>query len=209
MAEALSLENASRFRIASDEVVTLLLVDGVHMGTLEMVDFAKALGNPWHAIHVGVNPQKSETTLKKWQQYVGEGELVIIPSPYRHLLAPIREYVVDLLQANPRVIVHIVMGHLAMDSVFTQVLHQNSSLILNLGLTGLERVVVTIVPVQIYHDDTGESVNQNMMTGDSLKKARQDRSARTQATHQATAREQLAAHQATIKEKADEQVEES
>ena len=209
VAEALSLENASRFRIASDEVVTLLLVDGVHMGTLEMVDFAKALGNPWHAIHVGVNPQKSETTLKKWQQYVGEGELVIIPSPYRHLLAPIREYVVDLLQANPRVIVHIVMGHLAMDSVFTQVLHQNSSLILNLGLTGLERVVVTIVPVQIYHDDTGESVNQNMMTGDSLKKARQDRSARTQATHQATAREQLAAHQATIKEKADEQVEES
>ena len=88
--------------------------------------------------------------------------------------APIREYVVSLLHANPRVIVHIVMGHLAMDSVFTQVLHQNSSLILNLGLTGLERVVVTIVPVQIYHDDTGETVNQNMMTGDSLKKARQD-----------------------------------
>ena len=99
-------------------------------------------------------------------------------------------------------------GHLAMDSVFTQVLHQNSSLILNLGLTGLERVVVTIVPVQIYHDDTGESVNQNLMTGDSLKKARQDRSART-AAHQATAREQLAAHQAAIKDKADEQVEES
>ena len=208
VAEALSLENASRFRIASEEVVTLLLVDGVHLGTLEMVDFAKALGNPWHAIHVGVNPQKSEVTQKKWDQYVSEGELVIIPSPYRHLLAPIRDYVVSILQANPRVIVHVVMGHLAMDSVFTQVLHQNSSLILNLGLTGLERVVVTIVPVQIYHDDTGESVNQNLMTGDSLKKARQDRSART-AAHQATAREQLAAHQAAIKDKADEQVEES
>jgi hypothetical protein len=102
------------------------------------------------------------------------------------------------------------MGHLAMDSVFTQVLHQNSSLILNLGLTGLERVVVTIVPVQIYHDDTGETVNQNLMTGDSLKKARQDRSARDQATtHQAAAARSLAAHQATIKEKADDQVEDS
>ena len=205
VAQALSLENADRFRMQTDEVVTVLLVDGVHMGTLEMVDFAKALGNPWHAIHVGVNPERSETTQRKWDQYIGEGELIILPSPFRHLLAPIREYVVSLLQANQRVIVHIVMGHLAMDSVFTQVLHQNSSLILNLGLTGLERVVVTIVPVQIYHDDAGEAVNQNVMTGDSLKKARQDRSARTQAA----AREQLAAHQATIKEKADEQVEES
>ena len=205
VAQALSLENTRQPRLPSEEVVTVLLVDGVHMGTLEMVDFAKALGNPWHAIHVGVNPERSETTQRKWDQFVKEGELVILPSPYRHLLAPIREYVVSLLHANPRVIVHIVMGHLAMDSVFTQVLHQNSSLILNLGLTGLERVVVTIVPVQIYHDDTGETVNQNMMTGDSLKKARQDRSARGQAA----AREQLAAHQATIKEKADEQVEES
>ena len=205
VAQALSLENTRQPRLPSEEVVTVLLVDGVHMGTLEMVDFAKALGNPWHAIHVGVNPERSETTQRKWDQFVKEGELVILPSPYRHLLAPIREYVVSLLHANPRVIVHIVMGHLAMDSVFTQVLHQNSSLILNLGLTGLERVVVTIVPVQIYHDDTGETVNQNMMTGDSLKKARQDRSARGQAA----AREQLAAHQATIKDKADEQVEES
>ena len=205
VAQELSLENTRQPRLPSEEVVTVLLVDGVHMGTLEMVDFAKALGNPWHAIHVGVNPERSETTQRKWDQFVKEGELVILPSPYRHLLAPIREYVVSLLHANPRVIVHIVMGHLAMDSVFTQVLHQNSSLILNLGLTGLERVVVTIVPVQIYHDDTGETVNQNMMTGDSLKKARQDRSARGQAA----AREQLAAHQATIKDKADEQVEES
>mgnify|MGYP007112906898 CR=1 FL=1 len=76
VAEALSLENASRFRIASEEVVTLLLVDGVHLGTLEMVDFAKALGNPWHAIHVGVNPQKSEVTQKKWDQYVSDGYVV-------------------------------------------------------------------------------------------------------------------------------------
>ncbi|WP_374688860.1 APC family permease [Promineifilum sp.] len=207
VAEALSLENAGRFRMPTDEVVTVLLVDGVHMGTLEMVDFAKALGNPWHAIHVGVNPDRSETTQRKWQQYIGEGQLVILPSPYRHLLAPIREYVVGLLQANPRVIVHIVMGHLAMDSVLTQVLHQNSSLILNLGLTGLERVVVTIVPVQIYHDEQAEAVNQNMLTGESLRRARRGRSDKDQAARQATAKEAKEIREAV--ESIEEQVEES
>lgn len=173
VAQALSLENA-RYQIRTDEVITMLLVDGVHMGTLQMVNFAKSLGSPWRAVHVGVNPEKSQKTQEKWDQYVGDDKLVIIPSPYRHLMAPIREYVMGLLRENPTAIVHIVMGHLAMDSVFTQALHQNSSLILNLGLTGLERVVVTIVPLQVRHDEEGGEVNMNVMTGEDLRRARQE-----------------------------------
>jgi amino acid transporter len=174
VAQALSLENSS-YPIQTDKVITMLLVDGVHMGTLQMVNFAKSLGGNWHAVHVGVNPEKSRTTQEKWAKFIGEGNLVIIESPYRHLMAPIREYVMTLLRENPDAIVHIVMGHLSMDSVLNQALHQNSSLILNLGLTGLERVVVTIVPLQIRHNGHGGDVNQNMLTSEDLKKARRER----------------------------------
>jgi len=173
VAQALSLEGARVKEIETDRVITVLLVDGVHKGTMQMVKFAKSMGNPWHAVHVGVNQEKTRVTQEKWQHYIGEGELVIIDSPYRHLVAPIREYVIGLLKDNPNTIVHIVMGHLAMDSLFTQALHQNSSIILNLGLAGLERVVVTIVPLQIRQND-GE-VNRNMLTGEDLKKAREER----------------------------------
>ena len=178
VAQALSLENARVKRPAkTTHVITVLLVDGVHMGTLQMVNFAKSLGGPWHAIHVGVNEEKARITREKWEKYVGEGELRIIDSPYRHLMAPIRGYVMDLLENDKDAIVHIVMGHLAMDSVWTQALHQNSSLILNLGLTGLERVVVTIVPLQIRHDENGDAgaVNRNMLTSQDLRRARQER----------------------------------
>lgn len=177
VAEALSLENV-RFQMHTDRVITVLLVDGIHMGTLQMVNFAKSLGSPWRAVHVGVNPDRSRITEEKWEKYIGEGELVIIQSPYRHLMAPIREYVMTLLRENPEAIVHIVMGHLAMDSVFTQALHQNSSLILNLGLTGLERVVVTIVPLQVRHEEEGGDVNTNIMTGEDLRRARVEREER-------------------------------
>jgi amino acid transporter len=173
VAQALSLENTPARPIESDRVITMLLVDGVHRGTLQMVKYAKSMGNPWHALHVGVNQEKAQITREKWDKYVGEGELVVIPSPYRHLVAPIRGYVIGLLQENPGTIVHVVMGHLAMDSLFYQALHQNSSIILNLGLTGLERVVVTIVPLQIHQN--GGQVNRNMLTGDDLKKAREER----------------------------------
>ena len=173
VAQALSLEKTQVKVIETDRVITVLLVDSVHKGTMQMVKFAKSMGNPWHAVHVGVNQERTQATQAKWDKYIGEGELVVIESPYRHLVAPIREYVMGLLKDNPDTIVHIVMGHLSMDSLFTQALHQNSSLILNLGLTGLERVVVTIVPLQVHQN--GGSVNRNMLTSDDLKKAREER----------------------------------
>ena len=176
VAQVLSLENAARPAI-TDHVITVLLVDGVHMGTLQMVNFAKSLGSPWRAIHVAVNEDRARATQEKWDKYVGEGELVMLQSPYRHLMAPIREYIMDLLRENPDAIVHVVMGHLAMDSVFSQALHQNSSLILNLGLTGLERVVVTIVPLQVHHEEEDGDVNLNVMTGERLRRARHEREA--------------------------------
>jgi len=75
-----------------------------------------------------------------------------------------------------------------MDSVLTQALHQNTSLILNLGLTGLERIVVTIVPLQIRHGEEGEDINLNMMTGEDLRRARHareeaERQQRAEKTH--------------------------
>ncbi len=173
VAHALSLEKTQVKEIETDRVITVLLVDSVHKGTMQMVKFAKSMGNPWHAVHVGVNQERTQATQAKWAKYIGEGELVIIESPYRHLVAPIREYVIGLLKDNPDTIVHIVMGHLSMDSLFTQALHQNSSLILNMGLTGLERVVVTIVPLQVRQN--GGEVNRNLLTGDDLKKAREER----------------------------------
>src|SRR5690606_41591885 len=117
--------------ISTNSLITLMLVDGVHMSTLQMVKFDKSLSSPWRAIHVGVNPERTQKTQEKWDKYIGDNKLVIIQSPYRHLMAPIREYVMGLLKDNPDSIVHIVMGHLAMDSVFTQALHPNSPLILN------------------------------------------------------------------------------
>jgi amino acid transporter len=138
-------------------VQTVILVDGIHGGTVRMVNFARSLGHPWRAIHVAVNPEKADKIQKEWQAIIGEGELVIIPSPYRHLADPIRAYVDDLLRADPDSFVHVIMGHLAMKSFWEQALHQNSAFIFNVALTGLGRVAVTQVPYQIQHQTPARS----------------------------------------------------
>jgi hypothetical protein len=124
-------------------------VDDVHAETVLLVNFAKSLHHPWHAVHIGVNPSKEAIVRKKWNQTIGEGELVIIPSPYRLLAEPLRQYIEELQAKVPGSFVHVIMGHLAMDTFWEQALHQNTAVIFNLALSRMERVVVTSVPYQI------------------------------------------------------------
>lgn len=152
VAQSLSLKGAPP-ELDKRPVRTMILVDDVHRETVRMVNFAKSLNHPWHAVHVGVNPEKAELVKQKWEERIGEGELVILPSPYRLLAEPIKEYIESLQAETPGAFVHVIMGHLVMDSFWEQALHQNSAFIFNLALGGMERVVVTSVPYQIHQHE--------------------------------------------------------
>ena len=157
-----SVAKSLRMRVQSADirahsVETVILIDNIHAGTVELVNFARSLGHPWRAVHIGVNPEKADLIAQRWTEFDSEdGALEVIPSPYRHLAAPIREYVKGLLDKNPDSYVHVIMGHLSMPSFLGQVLHQNSAFIFNVALTRLERVVVSIVP---YHIEEETQVN--------------------------------------------------
>jgi amino acid transporter len=149
VAKALSMDSGIRPDGDPRTVQTLILVDRVHAETVRMVNFAKSLGHPWKAIHVGINPDTVKETQTRWQQRIGEGELVILDSPFRQLSEPIEDYIRKIQSENSGCFVHVIMGHLAMDSYWEQALHQNSAYIFNLALSRMEHVVVTMVPYQI------------------------------------------------------------
>lgn len=151
VARLLSRERAET--VHSRPVHTVILVDNVHNETIRMVNFAKSLGHSWKAVHVGVNPDRAQETIEKWNRRIGEGELLILPSPFRQLTEPIRDYISHVQDETPGTFVHVIMGHLQMDTFWEQALHQNSAYIFNLALGGMENVVVTTVPYQISHED--------------------------------------------------------
>jgi amino acid transporter len=148
VAHALSLEGV-RPDIEQRAVQTMILVDDVHAETARMVNFAKSLGHPWRAVHIGINPDRTANVIKKWESRIGEGDLVILESPYRTLAEPLRAYIDQLQQEKPGSFIHVIMGQLVMDTYWEQALHQNSAFLLNLALSRYERVVVTQVPYQI------------------------------------------------------------
>ncbi len=153
VAKALSLRSMIP-PVKAYRVRTLVLVDNVHAGTVQVVNFAKSLGQEWRAIHIGINPDRYAELRRRWAEFIGEDDecrLEIIESPYRFLALPIRQCVIEMLEEDPDSFVHIVMGHLVMESFWAQILHQNSMFIFNLALTGLDRVAVSVVPYQIEH----------------------------------------------------------
>lgn len=150
VAEALSWESVPP-DAQPRPVQTLILIDDVHAETVRLVNFAKSLKHPWKAVHVAINPEKAVAVQQKWQKRIGEGELVVIPSPFRNLAEPIQEYIEGIQQEQPGCFVHVIMGHLAMETFWEQALHQNSAFIFNLSLARMENVVVTTVPYQIHH----------------------------------------------------------
>ncbi len=151
VARSLSLEGIP-VDVEKHPIQTVILVDDVHAETVRLVNFAKSLDHPWHAVHIAINPDKAQLIRQKWRQRIGEGNLVLIPSPYRLLAEPLRQYIEELQARTPDSFVHVIMGHLAMDTFWEQALHQNSAVIFNLALSRMERVVVTSVPYRVHRN---------------------------------------------------------
>lgn len=136
-------------RTRPHQIQTIVLIDNIHQETLRLIDFAKSLGGPWKGVHVGVNPERVEEIRKKWNERIGDGELVILDSPFRSLSRPIRIYVEKITSQNPDMILHVVMGELLTGNPLTQILHQNSHFIQQLALQDLDNIVISIVPVKL------------------------------------------------------------
>ncbi len=131
-------------------IKTVVLVDDIHAGTIHTINFAKSLGVPWTAVHVAIDPEKTERVKQKWQERVGdEAYLTILPSPYRNLADPVHAYLEGLLKEMPKGFIHVIVTHLVMDNVLEQSLHQNAAIVLNLALQDLKRAAVTTVPYQL------------------------------------------------------------
>ncbi len=131
-------------------VHTVVLVGDVHRETMQLMQFVYSLGTPWTAVHVAVNPERVPLVKKKWDERVGLGELVIVPSPFRSLSRPIRKYLQGVVEEYPEGFVQVVLGQLQTGNALTQILHQNSHFIEQLAIQDLDRVVTTVVPIQLY-----------------------------------------------------------
>jgi hypothetical protein len=146
---ALSLQ-ARPVDVRTHPVETIVLVNDVHQGTLQMMSFAESLGKPWVAVHVAVRPEKTARVLEKWNRYLGDhGNLYVLPSPYRSLTGPIVRLVKEVKREHPDAFINIIMAQLVTESLWEQFLHRNSGPLFKFAFQRLQGVAVTDVHYRV------------------------------------------------------------
>jgi hypothetical protein len=149
LAKTLSLNNyAATPRISRHRVV--VLVAGVHKGSLAALAYARSLSEDVTAVHVSVDAKESQKVNEKWGEF-GEGvRLVVLESPYRQLVEPAMEYIQGLLEVRQKgELLTIVVPQFVTTHWWENLLHNQTALLLRFSLQFKPGLVIVEVPYQV------------------------------------------------------------
>ncbi len=125
----------------------LLMVGGVHQGTLQALGYARLLSPDVTAVHISTDAAETARIKQKWYEW-GEGtRLVVIESPYRMMMQPLLSYIEEILavrQPNERLT--IVVPRFVPRHPWHNLLHRNTAALLRTALLFRPGIVITDVP---------------------------------------------------------------
>jgi amino acid transporter len=130
--------------------IVVITVPAAHNATLRALEYAKTLDtDEVHAVHVVLDPQKTEIHLSEWHD-LGTGQpLECLDSPYRDLSESLVEYVRPLT-ADGRTLVTVLLPEFVVRRWWHHILHNQNAAEIKLAFLPEPNVIVTSVP---YHLD--------------------------------------------------------
>ena len=131
------------------ENVVLVLVGDLHRGVATALRYAQALSPSARAVYVELDPDRTRRLEERWGKWGLGVPLVVLSSPYRSLLAPVREYVDHLLAVRPHHVVTIVIPEFIPARWWQHLLHNQTALLIKGTLLFRKRVVVVDVPFHL------------------------------------------------------------
>jgi amino acid transporter len=137
----LSLDDSEPTEAPSGHIA-LILVPRIHRGIIGSIRYAKQFKGEIEAVHVTLNERTLPDLQRKWQQYGDGVPLVILPSPYRSLIQPVLDYVDQLREKNPGVIITVVVAEAVSTRWYQKLLTENVAQQLKVALASRKRVVV-------------------------------------------------------------------
>jgi hypothetical protein len=130
----------------------VVLVGGVHAGTIAGVEFAKSL-HPDHllAVHITTSEEDGELFAKKWTVFEPDVDLEVVVDPYRNLRGTVLRYVEEVEQRWDDDRITVVIPEFVVHRWWEHLLHNQAALFLKGALLFRENVAVVSVPYQVVH----------------------------------------------------------
>jgi hypothetical protein len=132
---------------------------------------ARRLSTDITALYVAVEPELGEKLQRKWDLARHGGvPLVVIPSPYREVVDPLRRWLDNLHRENPDTLINLLVPVVVTNEPFDNYLHNGAADQILRDLRYTEGIIVTEIPFYVNMNPT-ESVlaydpNQSMNADD-------------------------------------------
>jgi hypothetical protein len=123
----------------------IVLVYGVHVGTLKALAYARSISNDVNAVYVEIEPAWTDRLENDWVRYVPDIPLTLVKSPYRSLVQPIMRFLDELHTLEPDKNINVVVGEFVSTKWWHKLLHGNTGIILKLAFLSRRDVIVTNV----------------------------------------------------------------
>ncbi len=149
VAAHLTLEKyAGQTHISRHRVI--ILIAGVHRGTLKALRYAETLSNDVTAVHVSIDEDEAAKLQQKWETWGDGVRLVILESQYRLLIEPLLTYIEELNQHRmENEIITIVIPQFIPKRIWANALHMRTADTLRKVLMGQKNIVIVEVPYQV------------------------------------------------------------
>ncbi len=150
LAKDLSLEHYSPPVCIANQRV-LLLLGGVHKGTLAALRYAKTLSDDITAVHVSIDPVETKKLQERWEMWGDGYRLMVIESPYRLFIEPLLEYIEEIdRNRKPNEMISIVVPQFIPRHSASSWLHARTADTLRKVLMSRKDIVIMEVPYQVH-----------------------------------------------------------
>lgn len=131
---------------------TVVLVSTLNQGAVRALEYGKLLGEDCHAVHVDVEPADTKHLQEQWPR-LGQGiPLVILPSPYRTIARPVKNYIQKVHALYPDDYVTIIIPEAVTRKWWQQALHGQVGFRLKVAFLGRPDVIVANVRYRLQRE---------------------------------------------------------
>ena len=124
---------------------TVVLVSTLNQGAVRALEYGKLLGEDCQAVHVDVDPEATKHLQEQWP-ILGQGvSLVILPSPYRTIARPVKNFIQKVHVRYPDDYVTIIIPEAVTEKWWQQLLHGQVGFRLKIAFLGHPDVIVANV----------------------------------------------------------------
>jgi amino acid transporter len=160
VAAALSLQNFSPAQMRPIADVVIIPMGDIHRGSLRAIRYAKQLSSNVQAVSIITGEEMRDRVRRRWERFptVTNGvQLKTVDYEYRDILTPLVDYITQVTTKQfPRQLITVVVSEFISNSVWGNLLHNQTANILRARLRQCENVVVIDVPYHIYDRYGGE-----------------------------------------------------